>query len=63
MQHLLYVCENCFIFKEKFDFNSIEDLLVERNVIGMKYLVAKLISSWCQDTSEYLKKTWFHSIK
>ena len=56
MQHLFFACENCSTFKEKLNFNSIKDLLVEENVIGMKYIVAKLISSWCQDTSEYLKK-------
>ena len=56
MQHLFFACENCSTFTEKLNFNSIKDLLVEENVIGMKYIVAKLISSWCQDTSEYLKK-------
>ena len=32
MQHLFFACENCSTFKEKLNFNSIKDLLVEENV-------------------------------
>lgn len=56
MQHLLFDCENSLIFKETFSFMSIKDILQFENIFGLKYIVAKLISSWCQETSEYLKK-------
>lgn len=56
MQHLFFDCEDSEKFKIKFNFDCLEDILNMENTLGLKYLVAKLISSWCQETSEYLKK-------
>ena len=38
---------------------NITELIKNRNTLGLKYIVAKLISSWIEEESTYMTKLYF----
>ena len=58
-KHLFYECSTDETIRSKLPMTNINKLIEDRNTLGLKFLVAKLISSWAEEESSYMTKLYF----